>query len=466
MPRHDAQEFLSSAFHNLGGRQRRITDENPRSPMAKVIPPPVIRFSIGLRLLLAAICAISIGIGARQTLYYWNHGPRVTDLKIFMTGVEMLRSGQADRLYRFDAQESTQVRLYPETRTAGLLPFNHLAYELLLYWPVSRLPYRTALLAWAGLNVALLFLIARLIEPCIRAIREAAGIPILLYLLAFYPAFYVLGEGQDSIIFLCLVALSWRCAQNERRLLSGFVLGLAMFKFHLALLIAFFAFMIYRRWRALWGFAAGGTLVAMISRAMVGPGFFHNYISLLREQEVMTPWGFVPWFMPNLRGILQWALGHWLDIGDILPIIFAASIAVVIVTAWIGARSSRPPHEILVYSAAISAALLVSYHLHMQDLTLAVLPMFFLVDLALRGKVSRPASAGVAMAIAGLYLYRIAAVFVPTLLVRGCLLAIPTVLIWWASMTALRKGSVTTTAIQLAGLAHSRLENEARPVMT
>jgi len=64
-------------------------------------------------------------------LWYFSHGPAVTDLRIFMIGVDMVVSGQGRQLYHFDAQEKAQVQLYPETRTSGLLPFNHLAYELL-----------------------------------------------------------------------------------------------------------------------------------------------------------------------------------------------------------------------------------------------------------------------------------------------------------------------------------------------
>jgi hypothetical protein len=40
------------------------------------------------------------------------------------------------------------------------------------------------------------------------------------------------------------------------------------------------------------------------------------------------------------------------------------------------------------YSLAILTTLLVSYHLHMQDLTMAALPMLVLLDLAADGEFS------------------------------------------------------------------------------
>jgi|HubBroStandDraft_1064217.scaffolds.fasta_scaffold42611_3 hypothetical protein len=109
---------------------------------------------------LVFVCLISIVVSGRQMLWYFSHGPAVTDLRIFMTGIDMVKSGEGQRLYRFDAQEKVQTQLYPETQTSGLLPFNHPAYELLFYWPLSGLSYRRALVVWAVAKIGLLFLIA------------------------------------------------------------------------------------------------------------------------------------------------------------------------------------------------------------------------------------------------------------------------------------------------------------------
>ena len=401
---------------------------------------PTFRLSLPLRLLVAAVLLLSFIAGFRQAIYYWTHGPVVSDLRIFRTGVEMLRSGQGHNLYNFDAQEKTQIRLFPEIRRAGLLPFNHLAFELLFYLPISRLPYRTALIVWACLNVILLLATAKLMKPHSELVCAATRIPIAACLLAFYPVLYVLGEGQDSLIFLFLVIVSWHCCENGLAFLAGFVLALALFKFHLALTIAFFVFLLRRRWRSVAGFATGGLLVLGVSRMLAGPGFWRDYTFMLRNQETMTPWGFVPWFMPNLRGLLQWFLARWLDVGIILPIILLASLVVGLLTTLIFLRSRWQEQEDLIYSAAVSATILVSYHLHIQDLSLALLPMFFMLDRALGGRLPRFATVSLIAAIAGLYLYRIAALIAPTLLVRGCLLALPVLLMWVASVRAFNIG--------------------------
>jgi hypothetical protein len=389
-------------------------------------------------------CLISIGVSGKQTLWYFSHGPVVTDLRIFMTGVDMMASGQGRQLYQFDAQEKAQIRLYPETRTSGLLPFNHLAYELLFYWPVSTLSYRMALLVWALGNVAIIFLIAWLLTPYSRALTQVAGTPLVLYLLAFYPVMYVLGEGQDSLIFLLLLVLSLRSMDNGRTFLAGFLIALACFKFHLALAIVFFVLFLRGKWRGLAGFVTGGTLVGGISLALVGPAIIHDYPAMLRRQDVMTPWGFIPWFMPNLRGFLQWALAPWLDVGAILPVVLISSAVVGVVATWFVLRNRAKNDESMAYAVAILTTILISYHLHMQDLTMALLPMLVLVERAARewsdrgatreesggARVSTVWMAVLAITVAALYLYRIAAEAFPILVVCGYLLAVPIFVLW------------------------------------
>ena len=68
---------------------------------------------------LVFVCLISIVVSGRQMLWYFSHGPAVTDLRSFMTGIDMVKSGEGQRLYRFDAREKVQTQLYPETQTSG-----------------------------------------------------------------------------------------------------------------------------------------------------------------------------------------------------------------------------------------------------------------------------------------------------------------------------------------------------------
>jgi Glycosyltransferase family 87 len=385
-------------------------------------------------MVLVGLCLISFALSARQTIWYFSLPPSYSDLRIFMTGISMVRSGQAHELYQFPAQLAAQVQLYPETRVSGLLPFNHLAFELLMYWPISRLPYSVALVVWAMINLGVILLISHLLKPYTQAIAEVTGIPIALYVLAFYPVVYVLGEGQDSLIFLLLIVLSLRAMDSQRMFLAGFLLALGCFKLHLALLMGFFVFLLGRKWRGVAGCAAGGSLAAAVSLAVVGPTMFTDYLAMLRQQEVMTPWGFFPFFMPNIRGFFRWTLRTWLEPGQILPVIFMASVIVGIIAAWLIVRA-RVRDSALLYAVAVLTTVLISYHLHVQDLSMAILPILVIADWTLRHRITQSKflkawTAVLALSLAALYGYRFAAEPFMILLFRSCYLAVPVFLLW------------------------------------
>jgi Glycosyltransferase family 87 len=384
------------------------------------------------------ICTLA---NARQAARYWSQGPADSDLKIFLTGLEVMKSEQRQHFYSFEVHQEVQNRLYPETRQTGYLAFNHLAYELLLYWPLAWFTFSTAQKVWGLLNLGLVLLIAWFLNPFTKELRGSLRIPLVLWLLAFYPVLFVLGQGQDSLIFLSLVVLSLRFAASEREYPAGFLLGLALFKVHLALSIGFFVFVLSRKWRAVAGFASSAILVTGISRLMVGPRFVGDYLSLLRRQEVMTPWGFIPWYMPNLRGLLQWSLARWMDVGSILPLILILSLAVLGAT-WLALRARRVAAARELYSTAILATLLVSYHMHIQDLSLAILSMLILLDACVSGKLAQKWTWAAILSIGTLYLYGAAVWPFPILAVRGALLTLPVMLLWMVAIGNSINGAV------------------------
>jgi len=404
------------------------------------------------RLALLLFCLLSIAVSSRQTIGYLSHSPVFADFRIFMTGVALMESGHGHELYQFGAQQFVQQALYPDTKVGGLLPFNHLAFELLLYWPLAFLPYHVAILVWALVNVAVVALISWLLKPYTLAITELTGIPVWLFLLAFYPVIYVLGEGQDSLIFLLLVVLSLRAMDSGYQFLAGTLLALGCFKLHLALLLGFFILVLGRKWKGVAGFAAGGAVASGISLLMVGPNLFSDYLSMLRKQEVMTPWGFLPWYMPNLRGFFRWTLGHLLDPGRIVPVVFMTSAIVAIVAGWLIVRRRIDGNCGLLYSVSILTTILISYHLHVQDLSMATVPMLLVIDWSIRNRITQSKLLPVwvtalAASIGVLYLYRIAAEPFWILLFLTCYLAVPVFILWIVAFRALCESRVAVAQV-------------------
>lgn len=393
------------------------------------------------RLSILVFCLLSFGFSARQSLWYMSHNPIWSDFRIFITGIAVMRSGHAHELYRFPVQQLIQQQLFPATRLSGILPFNHLAFELLLYWPLFYLPYQTAFAAWSLLNLIVVIWTASLLSPYTKTIADLTGIPLAIYLLAFYPVVFVFGEGQDSLVFLLLIVGSLRSMDRGKPFLAGMLLAFGCFKFHLALLMAFFVLLLPRKWKGLAGFAAGGLLALAVSFLMVGPNLFSDYLSMLRNQEVMAPWGFNAQYMPNLRGLCRWLFAHWLDPGQLLILVFMLSMIVAVVASWLIIRARLPRDPSLLYSVAVLTTVLISYHLHVQDLSMAVVPMLVLADWGLRHRISGkqllPAwMVALGASLAALYGFRIAAVPFLILLFRSCSLALPVLLLWLVAFHA------------------------------
>ena len=116
----------------------------------------------------------------------------------------MVRSGNAHELYEYDAQLHFQNRLVSPGDIA--LPFNHLAYEALLFVPFSLLSYRAAYFALLGFNLTGLAITFKLLRPGMKNLAAIyRWLPPAMFL-AFLPIAAALLQGQDSILLLTLLA--------------------------------------------------------------------------------------------------------------------------------------------------------------------------------------------------------------------------------------------------------------------
>jgi hypothetical protein len=153
--------------------------------------------------------------------------------------------------------------------------------------------------------------------------------------------------------------------------------------------------------------------------------------------------------MPNLRGILQWGFGSWLDIGIIIPIIFVLSVIVAVVGSWIIVRMQSREEQSVVFSVAILTTILMSYHFHMQDLSIAALPILVLLNRLASARINDQHStiAGTSQtefsplwratafaSVLSLYLFRPVAELFPWLVMHGCLLCVPLLFLWLVSL--------------------------------
>jgi glycosyl transferase family 87 len=327
-------------------------------------------------LLVWAIYSAGILLGVHFLLFP-SGLPERMDFRQLYAGGYLARTDPAN-LYEYARQKEVQDALV--SKAEGLLPFIRPPYEAWLVSPLTRLPYRRAYVCFLCVNLLLLmasFFVGRDIFSRRGIIAQPRP---GLQLFAFFPVTVAMVQGQDSILFLLGLCVVYRVLKAGRIGLAGAVLGLLVFKPQVATPVALFLVARYGI-SLLAGFAAGGTLVFAASIAVVGwQGFVALVRVLLLTGSVSVSGnlpagslGVVPFIMPNLRGLIL-GLSGWILSGKI---IFALTIIVTVcVVLWavrVVKRSGLEPDAAL--ALATTCAVLVSYYLHIHDLTMMQIPL-------------------------------------------------------------------------------------------
>ena len=288
------------------------------------------------------------------------------DFRTFYTVGYMARTGHGADIY-----DPTKYREYQNNLVGPselLLPFNHLAYESLLYVPFSFFPYRIAYLLFLCTNLIVLWVSARLFRPLVSTLSDIwTWLPLAL-VASFLPVAIVLIEGQDSLLLLLLFVAATAALNEQNDFRAGVLLGLSLFKFQYAIPVALLLFS-WRRWKFLRGFALSGAIVVALSVWVTGfsgvLSFVHSIfeVSARYSSKNGVLYGVHPDGMPNFRGFSYMITGGSVSAAHLITICLSA-------VSMIWAASKRPW-----IPGALLAALLVSYHQVIADSSLLLIPI-------------------------------------------------------------------------------------------
>src|SRR6476661_10243836 len=118
------------------------------------------------------------------------------DFRQLYTGGYMVRVGERANFYDYDTQLRYEQRLVP---IPTHLPVNHLAYEHLLFAPLSLAAYKPAYLIFFALNLALGALTIQWLLPSGSNLTRRWRLFVPCMVGAFLPIWRALLQGQDSI---------------------------------------------------------------------------------------------------------------------------------------------------------------------------------------------------------------------------------------------------------------------------
>ena len=306
------------------------------------------------------------------------------DFSRLYTSGHMVRTGYGNQLYDGPQRYYLQNKLTP----GEALPFDHPAFEALLFAPFSLLSYRAAYLAFLAFNVGLLALAFWLLPPWMKNLGGIYWwLPAAMFA-AFLPLCAALIQGQDSILLLALLAGAFRYLNRGRDFAAGFLVGLGLFKFQLIVPLAVL-FFLWRRWRFLSGFSLAAIAAVAVSVSLTGISQAWAYVHLLQSMSIKAAsaadrlkTSLEPNVMPNVRGFLFGLLnGHlpnfWLQFSTI-----SLSCALLL---WIARSAARRTTTDLLL-IAIVASTLASYHLIIQDMAILLLPILVTMDRYIRAE--------------------------------------------------------------------------------
>jgi hypothetical protein len=301
------------------------------------------------------------------------------------------------------------------------------------------LQFRTASILWAILNVAMLGGVATVIQN-LRG-RWSFSLTLLM-ILAFYPVWFCLIAGQDSILLLLLFAVSlllWKRGKDD---IAGFVLAFGLFRPQLVLPFAFVALLAGKR-KFVRGFIPGAALVLALSTWVVGVHGMADYVKLLLAQgteksatALAGRWQVRPELMPTWRGFLWLCLPRWLP-PEVQTVLLLSGTILGLGWASIKMRRARGSNAFeIAFAITLATVLLVSFHSFLQDFSLMILPLLICWPAF---SASRIASRNRASLIVSLcFLLFLTPLYLVLLATRGMgwLLLVESLAVWLASRSA------------------------------
>ncbi len=285
------------------------------------------------------------------------------DFVVFWSASRGARAGSAPALYSPAAfyQLATGVL---GVRTANLSPFIYPPTALLLFYPLSFLPYLASLAAWLSFGAA----------GYLSAVMRIAGASRWTWLLAVsFPAAWVNAiNGHNGFISAAL--LGWALVLLPRSgWLAGSLMGLLSFKPQLGLLIPV-ALIAGREWRAF--MAASLVTAAMVAASVAAFGLdtwraFAGATPLIRS---ILDLGLLDYYKLQSPFAAVRLIGGGVSLAWATQGVIGALSAIVVAAVWRTSREQAARAVVLVCATLLATPYVLDY-----DLTLLAVALAFAV---------------------------------------------------------------------------------------
>lgn len=334
---------------------------------------------IGRRALVAVYIGLAIGFAFSVLRTLTTPGAVLaTDFTVFWTGWNLILHGQASALYDAAAQRTTQQALMGgRCFQGGLMAFLNPPHAALagvpFGWLADHAGERAAFAVWTGANLALLTILDRWLRAEWRATGRGHEWILTCALLAFYPVFCALNNGQTSILLAVAVLGVYRASERSRPWSAGAWISVLSIKPQLVPMVLIYL-AARRRWQAIACASLILVLLVALATAWLGLSIWFDYVRQVRHLEVFWGTG-TPGYMLNVRGALTRVMaGEQHDIDTIAYAVWVFAMALIaIVLAHRGVDRALDTRS--TYALVVAVALLTNPHLFVQDAVIWAIPL-------------------------------------------------------------------------------------------
>jgi alpha-1,2-mannosyltransferase len=332
------------------------------------------------------------------------------DFVHFYTLGHLASSQRVDTIYDMTALHEAQVALVPES-SPDLYPAVYPPQAAIVFAPLSGWSYRTALLFWNLITIALY---AAIVWSAWRRVSEhLSDRTLMIAAAAAFPPFWsLIVYGQISIIILAAFWLGWLALERGRSYLAGVAFGLLALKPQFGLPLAVIV-LAAGEWRMMAGAVSSVAVQAVVVSLTLGSAAFSAFAATLPITMTYVDWlESKPYMSHSLRAVTR-----------LLPNVIGVPLwlAIAAVVLWYTVRvwKSEAPVRVRL-GIVILASLLVNPHVIVYDVTLLALPLIWCGAYMLE-----PERREHAAAFGKLVYWLFAALFVPTAAVIGIQISVP-----------------------------------------
>jgi len=302
-----------------------------------------------------------------------------TDFTVFWGAWHQILHGQALTLYDEAAQRATQqLLMHGGYFEGGLMAFLNPPHAALagvpFGWLADRAGEQTAFVAWTIGNLGLLVLLMRGLAAEWGGDTRQRRWLLALSVLAFYPIFGAIKNGQPSVLLALAVLGVYRADKAGRDWAAGAWLAVLTIKPQLVPMVVVYL-AARRSWRPLAAGAAWLAAAVVVTAAALGPSIWIAYARQVRPLERF--WGSgTPDYMLNLRGALLRivGLGSAETIESAAFVLWLAGMAIVGVKL-LRRRVDQDDDGRSAYAFAIAVALVSNPHLFVHDAAMWTVPL-------------------------------------------------------------------------------------------